>query len=140
MILGVSGAKLGAKIDQKPKFLRGICPETLPRCPKTLPRRPQDAPRRPKTSQGRPKTAPRSCQDGSKTPPDAPRRLQDGPKRRPRRPKTPTDPREKKAQKRSEAQSPPDLVLGTTLGGFWKVFGWIRDGFGDDFGSFGVDF
>ena len=26
------------------------------------------------------------------------------------------------------------------MGGFWEVFGWIRDGFGDDFGSLEVDF
>ena len=122
------------------EVFRGISPETLPRCPKTPPRRPQDAPRHPKTHQGRPKTAPRPCQDGSKTPPDAPRRLQVGPQRRAKAPKTPPDPRKKEAQKRSETQSIPDLVFRTFLGGFWSVFGWIWEGFGDDFGSLEVDF
>ena len=112
----------------------------LPRCPKTPPRRPQDAPRRPKTPQGRPKTAPRPCQDGSKTPPDAPRRLQVGPQRRAKAPKTPPDPRKTETQKRSEAQSIPDLVFRRFLSGFWSVFGWIWEGFGDDFGSSEVDF
>ena len=108
--------------------------------PQDAPKTSQDAPRRPKTPQGRPKTAPRPCQDGSKTPPDAPRRLQVGPQRRAKAPKTPPDPRKTETQKRSEAQSIPDLVFRRFLGGFWSVFGWIWEGFGDDFGSLEVDF
>ena len=127
---------MGAKIDKKSNFFVEIVPKRF----QDAPRRSQDAPKMrqdaPRTAQDRPEVVPGRLQDA----PDAPRRLQDGPKRRPRRPKTPTDPRKKKAQKRSEAQSPPDLVFGTFLGGFWEVFGWIRDGFGDDFGSLGVDF
>ena len=97
---------------------------------KIAPKRAQDGakmtPRRPKMAPRRPKMAPRRPNEG-------PKRLQDGPRRRQIREK-------KKAQKRSEAESPPDLVFGAFLGGFWEVFGWIRDGFGDEFGSLGVDF
>ena len=90
--------------------------------------------------QGRPKTAQRPCQDGSKTPPDTPRRLQVGPQRRAKAPKTPPDPRKTETQKRSEAQSIPDLVFRRFWEVFWLVFGWILEGFGDDFGSLEVDF
>ena len=104
-------------------------PKTPPRCAKT----PQDAPR---TAQDRPEVVPGRLQDAARRPKTAPRWSQEAPE-------TAQDAHrseKKKAQKRSEAQSPPDLVFGAFLGGFWKVFGWIRDGFGDDFGSLGVDF
>ena len=51
---------------------------TLARRPKTASRRLENGPRWPQDAPIRPKTAPRSCQDGSKT---APRQPQDGPGR-----------------------------------------------------------
>ncbi len=47
--------------------------------------------------------------------------------------------KKEKTHTRSEAQFPPDLIFGAFGGGFWKVFGWISDGFGDVVGSQDVD-
>ena len=80
-----------------------------------MPGRLQDAARRPKTAPSWSPEARESAQDAARS-------------------------EEKKAQKRSEAQSPPDLVFRRFLGGCWSVFGWIWEGFWDDFGSLEVDF
>ena len=108
-------SKLGAKIDQKSKFFVEFLAKRL-----------QDAPRRP--------------QDVPKMLQDTPRRLQVGPQRRAKSPKTPPDPRKTETQKRSEAQSIPDLVFRPFGDGFWSVFEWIWEGFGDDFGSLKFEF
>ena len=109
-------------------------------------KRPKKPPRRPRTPPRRPKMPPRRAQDAPRRPQDAPKTPQDAPKTRPRRPKAaPRDaqdgPRRPKTQekkgfqKRSEAQSPPDLDFGAFRGGFWTVFGMILEGFRVDLGS-----
>ena len=148
---------MGAKIDQKPKcFVECVpkrfqdaprcaktsqdAPRTAQDCPEVVPRRPQDAPRHPKTAprwsleargsaQDRPEVVPGRLQDAARRPKTAPRWSQEAPE-------TAQD------AHRSERKKGPKAIRSTipSRPSFWSVFGWIRDGFGDDFGSLGVDF
>ena len=137
-----SGVEVGTKIEQtsigksRPRRDVSFCdpktPQEATKTPQDAPKTPRDAPKtRPRRSQ----MPPRRAQDTPRRAQDAPKTPQGGPKRRTRRPKTPQDAGKKGFQKRSEAQSPPDLDFGAFRGGFWTVFGMILEGFRVDLGS-----
>ena len=127
---------MGAKIDQKsirkwnPR--RDACFGDR-RTPQGAPRRPQDGPETlqdaARSSQDAPKMPPRRPKTHPRRPKTTPRGAQDGPRR-------PQDSGTKGSQKRSEAQSPPDLDFGAFRGGFGSFFGRILEGFKVDFGRF----
>ena len=142
MFFWFSGVEVGTKIEQTsigksgPRRDVSFCdpktPQEATKTPQDAPKTPQDAP---KTRPRRPKTPPRRAQDAPRRAQYAPKTPQDGLKRRTKRPKTPQDAGKKGFQKRSEAQSPPDLDFGAFWGGFWTVFGMILEGFRVDLGG-----
>ena len=142
MFFWFSGVEVGTKIEQtsigksRPRRDVSFCdpktPQEATKTPQDAPKTPQDAP---KTRPRRPKTPPRRAQDAPRRAQYAPKTPQDGLKRRTKRPKTPQDAGKKGFQKRSEAQSPPDLDFGAFWGGFWTVFGMILEGFRVDLGG-----